>query len=126
VVVVPALEVDGRAVRSSQIRTAIADGDLVAAARQLGRPHAVVGEAVAGEGAGEGRALRFALPVALPPDGRYVVQVGRGSPGADVAENERGPVDDGEPGEATVADGVLTVAGPRRSGRTRVAFTARR
>jgi len=126
VVVVPALEVDGRAVRSSQIRTAITDGDLVGAARLLGRPHAVVGEAVAGAGAGEGRALRFALPVALPPDGRYVVQVGRGSPGAEDAESEREPVDDGEPGEATVADGVLTVAGPRRSGRTRVAFTARR
>jgi riboflavin kinase/FMN adenylyltransferase len=116
VVVVPALEVDGRPVRSTQIRSAIEAGDLGGAARLLGRSHAVVGEAAADGGgeAGEGSALRFALPVALPPDGRYVVRVGAGSP------------DGGELAEATVAGGELMVAGPRRNGRTRVAFTARR
>jgi riboflavin kinase / FMN adenylyltransferase len=122
VVVVPAFEVDGRPVRSTQIRSAIADGDLGAASRLMGRPHAVVGEAAgAGEGAGEGSALRFALPVALPPDGRYAVRVGRGSPDLAGAGD-----DEGEPAEAEVAGGALTVAGPARIGRTRVAFTARR
>ena len=82
VIVVPSFEVDGRAVRSTQIRSAIAEGDLDAAAGLLGRPHAVVGDAVAERGAGEGSALRFALPVALPPDGRYAVRIGPGSLGA--------------------------------------------
>ena len=122
VVVVPAFEVDGRPVRSTQIRSAIAEGDLDAASRLMGRPHAVVGEARGGgEGAGEGSALRFALPVALPPEGRYAVRVGAGSPEAPGAAE-----DEGEPAEAEVARGALTVAGPARIGRTRVAFTARR
>jgi riboflavin kinase/FMN adenylyltransferase len=43
VVVVPPLEIGGRAVRSSDIRAAIAAGDLAAAARLLGHPYAVVG-----------------------------------------------------------------------------------
>ena len=79
VVVVPAFEVDGRAVSSTQIRSAIAAGDLESAAGLLGRPHAVVGEAT---GAGEGSVLRFPLPVALPPQARYRVGIGRGSSGA--------------------------------------------
>ncbi len=49
------------------------------------------------------------------------MRVGRGSP-----EGAPDGVDDGEPAEAEVAGGVLTVAGPARIGRTRVAFTARR
>jgi riboflavin kinase/FMN adenylyltransferase len=118
VVVVPALEVDGRVVRSTQIRTAIAEGDLEAAALLLGRPHAVVGES--GK-AGEGSVLRFPLPVALPPDGRYAIRVGPGSPGA----LDAGPKGESE-AVAEVADGVLTIADRPRIGRTRVAFTAHR
>ena len=45
VVVVPPLELDGRPVRSTEVRDAIATGDLDRAARLLGRPHAVVGSA---------------------------------------------------------------------------------
>ncbi|HEY7736583.1 MAG TPA: FAD synthetase family protein [Candidatus Limnocylindrales bacterium] len=58
------LIVDGRAISSSAIRSAIADGDLAEARRLLGRSHAVVGDPDDG-------GLRFGMPVALPPDGSY-------------------------------------------------------
>ena len=73
VVVVPPFDIDGRHVRSTEVREDIAAGDLDGAARLLGRSHAVVGDAVP---AGEGSVVRFALPVALPPDGRYRVRLG--------------------------------------------------
>jgi len=69
VVVVPQFTLDGEPVRSSDIRAAIGAGDLARAERLLGRRVGVVGTVK--------RALRaetelgFALPVALPPPGRY-------------------------------------------------------
>ncbi|HEX7473371.1 MAG TPA: FAD synthetase family protein [Candidatus Limnocylindrales bacterium] len=76
--VVPPFTLDGRPVRSTEIRSAIAAGDLAAARKLLGRAVAVVGEASTA-GAGEGRSrVTFALPVALPPDGRYPVGVAVG------------------------------------------------
>jgi riboflavin kinase/FMN adenylyltransferase len=73
VVVVPPFTVDGREVRSSAIREAIARGDIAAAARLLGRPVTITGSI---GGAVDGHAqLDFALPVALPPDGDYRVTV---------------------------------------------------
>jgi riboflavin kinase/FMN adenylyltransferase len=73
VVVVPPFKVDGQDVRSSAIREAIVGGDLATAARLLGRPVTISGSI---GGAVDGRArLDFRLPVALPPDGDYVVQV---------------------------------------------------
>ena len=45
VVLVPPFTLDGREVRSSEIRTAIAAGDLATAERLLGRPYAVSGDA---------------------------------------------------------------------------------
>jgi riboflavin kinase/FMN adenylyltransferase len=74
VVVVPPMEVDGAPVRSSDIRRAIAGAELGRIAPLLGRPHAVVGEAEPG---GEGSRVTFAIPVALPPEGRYRVRVER-------------------------------------------------
>jgi len=65
VVVIPPFTVDGRSVRSSDIRSAIAAGDLAAAEALLGRPHTVVGEADA-----NGH-MTFPMPVALPPPGEY-------------------------------------------------------
>ena len=83
VVVVPPFALDGREVRSSDIRAAIAAGDLAAAERLLGRSYAVVGTA---DDAGH---VTFEMPVALPPPGTYgaigpdgrviSVAVGRGS-----------------------------------------------
>jgi riboflavin kinase/FMN adenylyltransferase len=69
IVVVPTFDLDGREVRSSTIREAVASGDLETASRLLGRPVTVTGMA---EEAADGRTrLDFALPVALPPDGEY-------------------------------------------------------
>jgi hypothetical protein len=65
VVVVPPVTVDGRPVSSSQIRRRIAVGDLAGAAELLGRAYSVAGTVDSG-----GR-LSFAMPVALPPAGRY-------------------------------------------------------
>jgi len=72
VVVVPTLELDGRPVRSGEIRADIAGGDLAGAAALLGRPYAVVGNASPVEG---GATLTFPMPVALPPPGSYAVRV---------------------------------------------------
>ncbi len=73
VTIVPPLLVDGRAVRSSDIRTAIAEGRLASAAQMLGRAYSVVGHPSPASG---GRSeVRFAMPVALPPPGDYEVAV---------------------------------------------------
>ena len=66
-VVAPPFEIDGRSVRSSDVRSAIASGDLGLAAELLGRPYTIVGT-TAGNGA-----LQCAMPVALPPAGSYRV-----------------------------------------------------
>jgi len=105
VVVVPPLVLDGRPVRSTEVRAAISAGDLDAAARLLGRPHAVVGEATA---VPDGCELVFPLPVALPPDGTYRVRI------ADASE-----------GTATVRGGSVLVDGLRGASQVRVAFLAR-
>ena len=73
VVVVRQFTLDGEPVRSSDIRSAIAAGDLPKAERLLGRRVSMVGTVT--------RALRdttelgFGLPVARPPSGRYEVFV---------------------------------------------------
>lgn len=64
VVVVPPFDLDGRAVRSAEIRTAIVSGDLDTASRLLGRAITLSGRVV------EGR-LDLPMPMALPPDGTY-------------------------------------------------------
>lgn len=78
VVVVPALDLGGRPVRSSEIRAAVVAGELDEAVRLLGRPYAVTGrrrpDAARGGGRGPVR-LDFDLPVALPPAGEYRVTV---------------------------------------------------
>ncbi len=65
VVVVPPYELDGRSVRSTDIRESIAQGDLAAAATLLGRPYSIVGRLET-----DGR-VTVDLPVAMPPAGRY-------------------------------------------------------
>ena len=80
VVVVPPFTLDRRPVRSTEIREAIAAGDLSAAAVLLGRPVSLTGEMEA-----DGR-LRFALPMALPPDGTYLARDGARETHVDVAE----------------------------------------
>jgi riboflavin kinase/FMN adenylyltransferase len=79
--VVPALEVDGHAVSSTQVRRAVAGGDLALATRLLGRPYFATAQVVPGDG--RGRTLGFptanlsGIPARklLPPDGVYAVRV---------------------------------------------------
>jgi riboflavin kinase/FMN adenylyltransferase len=104
--VAPPFTLAGRPVRSTDIRAAIAAGDLAAARTLLGRRVAVVGSA-APAGA-DGSRVTFALPVALPPAGRYAV-------GVTVAG--RRPV----PGRATVSAGALELDVPV-AGWVRVTF----
>jgi len=93
VVVVPPFALDGREVRSSEIRSAIASGDLATAERLLGRPYAVVGEVDP-----SGR-MTFAMPVVLPPPGAYAGIVG-GRPTRIAVEGQIVTVDKGSPGRA--------------------------
>jgi riboflavin kinase/FMN adenylyltransferase len=121
VVVVPPFVVEGRQVRSTEIRAEIAAGDLRDAARLLGRRVAVSGE-VARRAVGE-IDVAFPLPAALPPPGRYAVRVEPAwAPGMAAA----GPVASGHAlaGEGT---GALVVGSRGRlptSERVRVAFVA--
>jgi riboflavin kinase / FMN adenylyltransferase len=77
VVVVPPFTLDGGAVRSTEVRSAIAAGDLAGAASLLGRPHTVVG--VVGSEEDGGSVLAFPLPVMLPPDGNWPAAVDTGT-----------------------------------------------
>ena len=68
VVVVPPYTLDGQPVRSSDIRSAIAAGDLPKARELLGRDVTVTGSPRPDGGA---LRLEFEMPVALPPSGTY-------------------------------------------------------
>lgn len=79
--VVEAVDAGGQQVSSSRIRRAVAGGDLVLAARLLGRPYTVNGIVEAGEARGR----RLGVPTInlggipsqklLPPDGVYAVWI---------------------------------------------------
>ena len=76
VALVPPFTLDGRAVSSSDIRRAIAAGDLPTATRLLGRAVAVAGVVDRPATAQSSVAtVRFPLPVALPPSGTYAATV---------------------------------------------------
>jgi riboflavin kinase/FMN adenylyltransferase len=68
---------DGEAVSSTRIRTLVAEGDVVAAAALLGRPHEVRGPVVHGDGRGGPELgfptanLHISEEIALPADGIY-------------------------------------------------------
>jgi riboflavin kinase / FMN adenylyltransferase len=110
VAVVPPYVLDGHAVRSTEIRAAIASGDLVSARRLLGRAHAVVGTPTAPDDP-----LAFPMPVALPPAGTYAVQAG----------SAWRPGWRGRSGVATVGEGIVRLDGAGRRGSVRVAFASR-
>jgi len=117
VAVVPPFALDGAPVSSTQIRAAIAAGDLAGAARLLGRPYSVVG--TGRQVSASGTALSFDMPVALPPAGTYAVGVGRADDGH--AEHAAGPA-----GELTIGPAAqISVHGPLSpGGRQRVVFLA--
>lgn len=78
--VVSPVEVDGRAISSSRIRTAIGKADMSEARACLGRPYSVRGVVVRGEGRGRGLGFPTAnLHVGdgdklIPPQGIYAVR----------------------------------------------------
>jgi riboflavin kinase/FMN adenylyltransferase len=74
VVVVPPFALDGRPVRSTDVRAAIAAGDLATARALLGRDVTITATV---EPDGSHSRLQFELPMALPPSGRYGVVAGR-------------------------------------------------
>ena len=111
VVVVPPFELDGRSVRSTDIRAAIARGDLAGARRLLGRAHAVTGDA------GVDGQLGFDMPVSLPPPGPYRVAT-------EPAWTRLGPEGTSSRGRAVIDDAGLRLVGARHAGRRRVRFVA--
>jgi riboflavin kinase/FMN adenylyltransferase len=78
VVVVPPFTLDGRSVRSADVRAALAAGDLATAAELLGRPVTITAQAAPAV-EGVGTPLAFAWPIALPPHGTYRCRVGEAS-----------------------------------------------
>jgi riboflavin kinase/FMN adenylyltransferase len=78
VVVVRPFTLDGRSVRSADVRVALAAGDLATAAELLGRPVTITAQAAPAV-EGVGTPLAFAWPIALPPQGRYGCLVGQAS-----------------------------------------------
>lgn len=83
VVEVPALSLRGGRVSSGRIRQLVEAGRLAQAGALLGRPYAVVGEVVHGDGRGRELGyptanLAFGQPVCLPPDGVYAVRASWG------------------------------------------------
>jgi riboflavin kinase / FMN adenylyltransferase len=99
VIVVPPFTIDGAPVSSSEIRAAIARGDLHAADLLLGRPVALRGDLRDGT-------VSFDWPMALPPDGTYGCRF------------------DGRTGSMTVQDGAIRLAMPMEDGPIRVELTA--
>jgi len=108
VAVIPSLDLEGRPVRSAEIRSEIAAGDLPGAARLLGRPYAVVGDAI--DAGGAEVALRFAMPVALPPPDEYNVTL------------ELDGTEQSVPARAIVTTSELLLATRPFEGRVRVVF----
>jgi riboflavin kinase/FMN adenylyltransferase len=106
VVVVPPFALDGREVRSSEIRAAITTGDLVAAHRLLGRPYGVTGTPE------RDGSLAFPMPVALPPAGTYRVTV----------EAAADRVDGGPLATAEVSSDGVRLTGSQPGERLRVVF----
>jgi riboflavin kinase/FMN adenylyltransferase len=73
------VEIDGKVVSSSRIRTALSDGDLSLVNQLLGRPYFINGQVVPGDGRGKSIGIPTAnlavwLERALPRSGVYVSQ----------------------------------------------------
>jgi riboflavin kinase / FMN adenylyltransferase len=115
VIVVPPLLLHGRPVRSSEIRSDVAAGNMAAARALLGRRHAVTGVV---SGGGD---VTFAVPVALPPAGRYDARIGR------AWSLERPAAPSAQPTEVTIRPNgsVALDRSPRHPARrVRIAFSA--
>ena len=104
VAVVPPFTLAGTPISSFAIRAAIQAGNLADAATLLGRRYAVTGEWTGSGGAG---AIRFAMPVTLPPSGDYDVTIETGSgTGRAAARVDEGALRVADVPEATAGDRV--------------------
>ena len=112
-VVVPPFGVGERSVRSSDIRAAIARGDLAVAERLLGRPYAVVGNAAVDPATGA-CAVAFEPPFALPPEGARPATV-RAWPATDSTPS-------GGAVEVTIRGGTIQIAGSPPAGTVEIIF----
>ncbi len=122
VVVVPPFDLGGRPVRSTEIRAAIATGDLAAARVLLGRRVAVTGVAGSRDQDGATAVLGFPLPVALPPAGTYPATVSAAwTAGVRPGPPHRAMVTVRGDGQVVVRAGATAL----RHDRLRVAFDAR-
>ncbi len=132
--VIPPVRIDGRAVSSTDIRRAVREGRLAAAARALGRPYSLAGKVVPGDGRGRALGLptaNLAVPDGLcwPAAGVYAVQVdvgeGRLHPG--VANIGWRPTFGGRPGEGreVLEVHLFDFSGNLYGRALRVAFVAR-
>lgn len=79
VVVVPPFTLEGRSVRSADVRAAIASGDLDGARELLGRP-------ITYRGTGSDGQVALHAPMAMPPDGSYPCVVAGRSTTAEVRD----------------------------------------
>ena len=116
VVVVPPFTLDGRAVRSSDIRTAIAAGDLATASELLGREITVTGMA---RSDGGGTTLDFEMPMALPPAGTYLASTNGRDVELEVGEDGTArfePAIDRPDGDLPVGRQVVAPRRPEESG----------
>lgn len=102
--IVPQFTLAGEPVRSSDIRAAIAAGDLARAEQLLGRPYSIAGELEGQPEHGLAR-LRTVLPAALPPAGTYPVDREGLVSGSKEAERLDGVVD--EHGQVWVRGGSV-------------------
>ena len=113
VVVVPPFTLDGRPVRSSDIRSAIGAGDLATASELLGREISVTGAARSDDG---GTALEFDMPMALPPVGAYRASTNGRTVELEIGEDGtarvRPAVDSADPGQLL----WVVVNGPAEAG----------
>lgn len=109
VVIVPQFTLDGEPVRSSDIRAAIAAGDLARAERLLGRPYSLAG--MLEDEAREGLApLRTLLPAAMPPAGTYQAEIDAFDPGSSALEPVDAIVDgDGQVWLPAASNGAIRV-----------------
>lgn len=96
VVVVPPFTLAGRPVRSTEIRDAIARGDLAEAEAMLGRPVTLTGRL------GDGGRVEFAMPMALPPAGTYDGRVGGVERAVEIGNGSVLVRDEPDPGRITV------------------------
>jgi riboflavin kinase/FMN adenylyltransferase len=126
--VVQPLMVGGAPVSSSEIRSALREGDLAQANRMLGRPYAIGGEIVAG--AGRGRTLGFPTANVRPdrtvlvPTGVYACRLEDGAAARDAVVNIGVRPTFGEAAVVVEAH-VLDFTGSLYGARVRLEFVAR-